>query len=30
VILLISLPMIATAAYPMRDEGAASRVVQGE
>jgi hypothetical protein len=30
VILLISLPMIATAAYLMRDEGAASRVVQGE
>jgi len=23
-------PMIATAAYLMRDEGAASRVVQGE
>jgi putative spermidine/putrescine transport system permease protein len=30
VILLISLPMIATAAYLMRDEGAPSRVVQGE
>ena len=30
VILLISLPMIATAAYLMRDEGAGSRVVQGE
>jgi len=30
VILVISLPMIATAAYLMRDEGAASRVVQGE
>ena len=30
VVLLISLPMIATAAYLMRDEGAASRVVQGE
>jgi putative spermidine/putrescine transport system permease protein len=30
VVLLISLPMIATAAYLMRDEGATSRVVQGE
>ena len=30
VILLISPPMIATGAYLMRDEGAASRVVQGE
>ncbi len=30
VILLISLPMIAIAAYLMRDEGAPSRVVQGE
>jgi len=29
-ILVISLPMIATAAYLMRDEGAASRVAQGE
>jgi hypothetical protein len=25
---VISLPMIATAAYLMRDEGAASRIVQ--
>ena len=30
VILVVSLPMIAIAAYLMRDEGAASRVVQGE
>jgi putative spermidine/putrescine transport system permease protein len=30
VILLISLPLIAISAYLMRDEGAASRVVQGE
>lgn len=30
VVLVISLPMIATAAWLMRDEGAASRVVQGE
>jgi hypothetical protein len=28
VILVISLPMIATAAYLMRDEGGASRIVQ--
>jgi hypothetical protein len=30
VILIVSLPMIATAAWLMRDEGAATRVVQGE
>jgi putative spermidine/putrescine transport system permease protein len=30
VILVVSMPMIATAAYLMRDEGAGSRVVQGE
>lgn len=30
VIILISLPMIAVAAYLMRDEGAAGRVAQGE
>jgi hypothetical protein len=30
VILVISLPLIAISAWLMRDEGAASRVVQGE